>query len=317
MTPASRDDAGARIPPGVPVVQCAANFSEGRDASIIASIAEAAGTAAGAVVADVSSDPDHNRSVVSLLGPPDAIRNAVVCAASEAARRMDLRRHRGVHPRMGVVDVVPFTPIRRVSMAECVALAEAVGEAFADDLGIPIYYYERSARPGRPVALPAIRSAVGAVPGAPPSFAGLAPDLGPVPTHRLGAVVVGARDPLVAYNIGLAQGSVTHAKRAAVRIRRERELLPCLSGVRALGLFLASRGLAQVSMNVTRPHATPIPGIRSFVETVLRELGARAGDGEIVGLVPRISFGGMSPQDLGLSSLRANQVIETWTETSE
>lgn len=302
------------LPAGCPVVQCAANFSEGRDEDVIRAIAGAARTAEGAVVADVSADPDHHRMVLSLLGHPEAVAAAIVKAVRSAAAHFDLRRHQGAHPRMGVADVVPFTPVRGVAMEQCVALARSVGAQLAD-MGIPVYFYERSALVGRPSSLPHIRRAVGAVRGGELCFERLTPDLGGAPSDRLGAAVVGARMPLVAYNIYLASGGRAEARAAAARVRADRQTHGEIAGVRAMGLYLPSRGTAQVSMNVTMPDRTPLPGIYAYLSGVLEQLEAAAGESEVVGLLNQAALGGPSLSELHLESLLPTQVIEYWTET--
>lgn len=300
------------LPANVPIVQCAANFSEGRRSDVIESIVRAAASEAGAIVADYSADPDHNRMVLSLLGKPDAVRRAVLRAAAEAVRLIDLRTHSGAHPRVGVVDVVPFTPIRGLDLAECAALADVTAEAMATDLGIPVYLYEHAARPGRPVSLPAIRKAVGASGSAEPRFDLLAPDY-PAPLDPAkGAAVVGARGPLVAYNIYLRRGGLEHARKAAKIIRDERDRNAAIAGVRSLGLYLPSHGLAQVSMNVTRPADTPLPGVFEFVAHAVRDVGGEVGEGEVIGLVPMVSLSGAQPGEKGIEIMRPSQIIEYW-----
>jgi len=308
----SRTMASNRFPAGVPIVQCAANFSEGRRNEVIESIVRAAASESGAVVADYSADPDHNRMVLSLLGTPDAVRHAVMRAATEAVRLVDLRSHSGAHPRMGVVDVVPFTPIRGVDIAECAALAEVTAETMASELGIPVYLYEHAARPGRPVSLPAIRKAVGASGSAEPRFDLLAPDY-PAPFDPAkGAAVVGARGPLVAYNVYLRKGGLEHARKVARIIRDQRGRNRAIAGVRSLGLYLPAHGLAQVSMNVTRPADTPLPRVFEFVAHAVRDVGGEVGEGEVIGLVPMVALSGARPGDTGFEIMKPSQIIEYW-----
>ena len=221
-----------------PVAQSAINFSEGRNQDVIEAIVLALGSDSEAVLADWSADPDHNRMVATLLGPPEALIRAILNAAALAVERIDLRLHAGAHPRMGAMDVVPIVPIRGVTMVECVIAANSLGERLARALNLPAYLYEHSARPGGRAVLPEVRKG---------GFEGLftepltgprAPDFGPNEPHpTAGAVVVGAREPLVACNINLETNEVAVARRIAALIRSERETDPTLFGVRALGLM--------------------------------------------------------------------------------
>ena len=209
---------------------------------------------------DYSSDVDHNRCVMTVLGPAEAVCQAVVAAAAIALERIDLRSHIGVHPRIGALDVVPVVPLRSATRAEAIALADKIGQGLAYGFGIPVYYYEWNHRAGRKRALPALRRG---------GFEAIrdrdlegerAPDIGPHRPHTTGGVtVVGARGPLVAYNVNLGTPDAGAAQAIAARIREERTYVPELNGVRALGLYLASQDRAQVSMNLTRPEKLCCP----------------------------------------------------------
>jgi glutamate formiminotransferase len=298
-----------------PVIQSAINFSEGRRAEVVEAIAEAGRGTPGVVLADCSADPDHNRMVASLLGGPEPVRHAALAMARVAVARIDLRRHTGAHPRIGAVDVVPVVPIRGVTMEECLEVAARIGQDFARELGLPVYFYERSARPGRRSALPEIRRG---------GFEGLfreppagprVPDLGPAAPHpTAGAVVVGAREPLVACNVNLDTPDPTVAKRIAATIRRERDTRPLLAGVRALGLFLPSRSRAQVSMNLTRPARTPLPAVFDCVRQEAARLAVNVYESEIIGLLPRHALGGEPPERILWRGFRQTQILEYWLE---
>lgn len=305
-----------RLPSHLPIVQCAANFSEGRRQDVVAAIAEAASAFPECVAADVSADPDHNRMVLSLLGAPESVLRAVLAACEEALRHLELRSHAGAHPRVGVADVIPFTPIRGASMDTCRELALRAAHTLWHDLRIPVYLYEHSARPHRPRSLPEIRKRLRASGTGLPDLTDLAPDFGEPRLGPGGAAVVGARDPLVAYNVFVAGGGVDAARHAARVIRQRRNSCPEIVGVRALGLELPSRNAAQVSMNLTQPYATPIPGVFAYVADALGRYGGQAGPGEVVGLVPRQTLGGCHPGDRGLELLTETQVIENWLETA-
>jgi glutamate formiminotransferase len=293
-----------------PVVQSAINFSEGRSAEVMAAIVKAAASVEGAVVADWSADPDHHRMVVTLLGAPEAVVRAALAASAVAVERIDLRQHRGAHPRIGAVDVLPLTPIRDVTMDACVRLSHALGGELARWLGLPVFYYEASAPSDHPMALPEIRRG---------GFEGLftreplGADAGPPHPHpTAGAVVVGARPPLVAWNINLATSDVVAAKRVAARLRAERERLPFLTGVRALGLWLPTPALAQVSMNLTRLAASPMPAVFDFVREQARAEGVAVDHSEIIGLIREVSLAGEPPERILWRDFKPSQKVEQW-----
>ena len=290
------------------VIECVPNVSEGRRAEIIEAMAVAIRGVTGVRLLDHSSDPSHNRSVFTLAGDAEGVRNAVLALVERAVADIDLRTHRGEHPRLGAVDVVPFVPIEGVTMMECVELARQVGAEIARRCNVPVFLYEEaSANPARK-NLEDIRRG---------EFEGLAakmrapewaPDFGPATPHpSAGATVVGARMPLIAYNINLATDRLDVAKKIAAAIRQS-------SGgfryVKAAGFRLESRGIVQVSMNLTNYEKTPI--FRVF-ETVRRE-AARYGvavlESEIVGLVPSAALTGAAEFYLQLEGFNADQVLE-------
>ncbi len=315
-----------------PLIQSAINISEGRRRGVINAIVRAAEGVPGVTVADWSADADHNRMVVTLLGGAEAIRAASLAIARLAVEQIDLREHVGAHPRIGAVDVVPVVPIRGISMAECAALSSEIARDFAANLGLPVYLYERSAAAGSRAALPDKRKG---------GFEGLftapltglrAPDYGPAEPHpTAGAVVVGARSPLVAYNINLSTAAVSPigavrpespvspegvavARRIAARIREKRESNPALAGVRAMGLWLPSRNLAQVSMNLTLPEMTPMPAVFDFVRQEATLLSANVVESEVIGLIPRSTLGGESPQRILWRHFQQTQLLDFWLE---
>ena len=291
------------------VIECVPNVSEGRRAEIIDEMVVAIGGVTGVRLLDHSSDASHNRSVFTLAGDAEGVRNAVLALVARAVADIDLRTHRGEHPRLGAVDVVPFVPIEGVTMMECVELARQVGAEIARRFNVPVFLYEEaSANPARR-NLEDIRRG---------EFEGLAakmrapewaPDFGPATPHpSAGATVVGARMPLIAYNINLATDRLDVAKKIAAAIRQS-------SGgfryVKAAGFRLETRGIVQVSMNLTNFEKTPI--FRVF-ETVKRE-AARYGvailESEIVGLVPSAALTGAAEFFLQLEGFNADQVLET------
>jgi glutamate formiminotransferase len=260
-----------------PLVECVPNFSEGRDLGIIDQIAAAA-TRAGAALLDRTSDADHNRSVLTLAGPPETIAAAAFAAVKKAADLIDLRSHSGVHPRIGAADVVPLVPLEDISLPECAALAWRVGERIWTELGIPVYFYEAAARRTECADLAAIRRAAGRLP----------PDLGGKPHPTAGACVVGARKFLIAFNVDLDTTDLRIAQEIARRVRARSGGLAC---VKALGLFLESRGRAQVSMNLVDYEVTPLDAAFDAVRAEANRLGVAVAGTEIIGLVPRDAIG--------------------------
>ena len=290
------------------LIECIPNVSEGRRTDVVARMAEVVGHVAGVRLLDSSFDASHNRSVFTLVGGPAAVEQAVLALFERAVADIDLRTHRGEHPRLGAVDVVPLVPIDGVSMADCVALAKQLGASVAERFKIPVYLYEEAASdPGRK-NLEDIRRGEFEGLAAKMADARWAPDFGPRTPHpTAGASVIGARMPLIAYNINLATDRLDVARKIAAAIRHS-------SGgyrfVKAMGVKLEERGLAQVSMNLTNYEKTPI--FRVF-ETVKRE-AARYGvavlESEIVGLVPSAALVDAAAFYLQLERFTPDQVLE-------
>jgi glutamate formiminotransferase len=219
--------------------------------------------------------------------------------------------------------VLPVVPLRGAGREEAVALAHAIGSDLAAELALPVYFYAWAARPGRPSALPELRRRWAEGGGLwaengdarllHPTPYTLHPDLGPDAPHpTAGIAIVGARGPLVAYNVNLDTPEVAIARAIARRIRQERGRRPELDGVRALGLFLASQRRAQVSMNLTQPERSPLPAVFAFVREAAAPLGADAVESEVIGVLPRASLGGQSPQSILWHAYRPAQILETW-----
>ena len=292
----------------MPIIECIPNVSEGRRREVVEALVDAVRRTRLVRLLDYSSDASHNRSVITMAGDAAALKDAVLALFDAAIPQIDLRTHEGEHPRIGAVDVVPFVPIEGVTMAECVALAKDTAAEVADRFQVPIYLYEEAAtRPSR-TNLEDIRRG---------QFEGLAakmrdpdwtPDFGPAAPHpSAGASVIGARMPLIAYNINLATDRLDVAKGIAAAIRYS-------SGgfryVKAMGVSLADRGIVQVSINLTNYEKTPM--FRVF-EAVTRE-AARHGvsvlESEIVGLVPAAALVGTAEHFLQLTSFTPNQILE-------
>lgn len=281
------------------LIQCIPNFSEGRRPAVVAAIVDAVHGTANVRLADWSADPDHNRMVVTFVGAPDAVRAAALAAADAAVARIDLGRHEGVHPRLGALDVLPFVPLRGLSLADCAALAREVGQELAARHGLPVFLYEAAAP--TPRSLPFVRKE---------AFHTLTPDFGPALPHpTAGAAVVGARGPLIAYNIVLATPDLSVARVLA----RELRTLPALPGVRALGLRLPSRGLTQVSMNLTRPAETPLLAVFRHIETRALALGTSVVESEVIGALPGPAAFAVLGDALQAPALKPGQVLlENW-----
>lgn len=278
-----------------PLVQCVPNFSEGRDAAVVEAIAGAIRAAAGVRLADYSADPDHHRMVATFVGPPEPVLEAALAAAAVAIERIDLRRHVGAHPRLGALDVLPFVPLRSIGMEACAELARRAAQRLATEFGVPVFLYDAAAPDGR--SLPQVRKG---------AFRTLAPDYGPAAPHpSAGAVVCGARGPLIAFNVNLKSFDLAAAQRIA------RDARATYAGrVRALGLALASRGVVQVSMNIIRPDAVALPELIAFIAARADVAGC-----ELIGAMPGFTAFDAVRSALILPGLRPGQVLfETWPD---
>ena len=300
-----------------PIFQCVPNFSEGQRPNVVAAIVDSArALEAGHSVRVInwSADPDHNRMVVTLLGEEMGVASAMMAMARTAVSHIDLRTQQGVHPRIGAVDVLPIIPIRHADFKSANRLAIHIARQLAEELHIPIRLYERSAPAGKTSSLPEIRKEVKLAamhPGSRP----LLQDFGPAQPHpSAGVTVAGARGPLTAYNIDLETPDVEIARTIARTIRVQRTQIAHLTGVRALGLYLESQGCAQVSMNLTLPHLSPMPAVFAFVKELALAAGTRPIRSEIIGVVPRVSLGSGSPEEILWHDYTPERVIENWLQ---
>jgi glutamate formiminotransferase / 5-formyltetrahydrofolate cyclo-ligase len=290
------------------IIECVPNISEGRRSEVVEAIAQAVRAVDGVRLLDFSSDSSHNRSVFTLAGDAAPLKRAILALYEQALGAIDLRTHSGEHPRLGAVDVVPFVPIEGVTMEGCVALAREVAAAVADRFGVPIYLYEDAA------STPARRNLEDIRRG---EFEGLvakmaapewAPDYGPAAPHpSAGASVIGARMPLIAYNINLATDRLDVARKIAAAIRQS-------SGgyrfVKAMGLRLEDRGIVQVSMNLTHFEKTPIFRVFETVKREAERYGVAVLESEIVGLVPSAALIAAAGFYLQLERFSGDQVLE-------
>jgi glutamate formiminotransferase len=295
---------------GGPLVECVPNFSEGRHAEVIDQIVAAfAGAHPEVLLLDRSSDPDHNRTVVTLAGPGPALVEAAVAGAAACARLIDLTGHRGAHPRMGALDVLPFVPLGGEGLGPCAALAAEAGRRLAEEVGIPVYFYGAAARRSDRVQLPKVRGrGFEELLDQAARDPGRAADLGgPAPHPTAGATAVGARPLLIAYNVDLATADLDLARRIARAVRERDGGLPA---VRALGLALARRGVTQVSMNLLDFRVTPPAAAFAAVADLARRAGVEVIGSEIVGLVPEAALAGTDPASLGLRGFSRRLVLE-------
>jgi glutamate formiminotransferase / 5-formyltetrahydrofolate cyclo-ligase len=290
------------------LIECIPNVSEGRRTEIVAALADAIRVVPGVRLLDYSADASHNRSVFTFAGDAAGVECAVLALVERAVAEIDLRAHSGEHPRLGAVDVVPFVPIEGVTMTECVALARKVGAEIAERFHVPVYLYEEaSANPARR-NLEDIRRGEFEGLAAKMDSPGWAPDFGPAAPHpSAGASVVGARMPLIAFNINLATDRLDVAKKIAAAIRQS-------SGgyrfVKAMGITLEDRGIVQVSMNLTNYEKTPIFRVFETVKREAERYGVAILESEIVGLVPSAALTSAAEFYLQLSGFTADQVLE-------
>ncbi|MEX2046219.1 MAG: glutamate formimidoyltransferase [Chloroflexota bacterium] len=290
------------------LVECVPNVSEGRRRDVIGRLAKSIGDVPGVRLLDQTSDVDHNRSVFTFAGDAEAVTAAAHALVTAAYLEIDMRSHKGEHPRLGAVDVVPFVPLAGVTMEECVALAHAFGREVAERHKVPVYFYARAATRPERVRLPDIRR---------PQYEGLAdalatthvPDAGPAALHaRAGAIVVGARPPLIAFNIELDTADVKVAKRIAKEIRESSGGLPA---VQALGFELTDPPRSQVSMNLLDTAQTSLAAVWAEVERRATAAGVRILRGELIGLLPLDAALQVTASALKLESFDRMRVIES------
>ncbi len=290
------------------LVECIPNFSEGRRQEVITEILAAIREVDGVSVLDCSPDTSHNRLVITFTGGPEEVKRAAFQSAARAKELINLNFHRGEHPRIGAADVIPFVPIEGVSMEECVELARQLGRDIADKLDIPVYLYEAAAARPERKNLADVRKG---------EFEGLReairqeerkPDFGPARVHpTAGAVAVGARPPLVAYNINLATADLGIARRIARSIRGSNGGYP---SIKALGVLLEDRQTVQVSINVCNFREVSLPRIFETVKREAERYGINIKGSEIVGLVPQEALLDAAEYYLRLENFQKEQILE-------
>ena len=283
------------------LIECVPNFSEGRDAGKVHAIRDAIASAPGVLVLRTDLDADHNRSVITFAGAPEAVADAALRGIAKAVDLIDLRRHTGVHPRIGAADVVPFVPLEGVTLEDCAAIARRTGEEVWKRLGVPVYFYEAAARLPERAPLENIRRGGFEDPQ-------LAPDLGGPQLHpSAGACVLGARKLLIAFNVNLNTTDVAIARSIARKVRASSGGLPF---VKAIGVPLASRNLTQIAMNLTDFERTPLHRAFEAVRAEAEAHGVSIAGGQIVGLIPRKALEQAAARYLECENFDGSLVLE-------
>ena len=292
------------------LIECVPNFSEGTRPEVVEGIVAKVRASGNARVLDLQSDPSHNRSVLTLAGDADSLAAAVLALVDACVGTIDLRTHKGEHPRLGAVDVVPFIPLDGATLADCVALAKKVGDAIATKHGIPVFLYEDAASAPHRKGLEDIRR--GQFEGLPTKLQDplWKPDFGPAAPHpSFGAIVVGARMPLIAFNVNLATDDVEVAKKIAKAIRHS---TGGYRFVKAMGLIVDINGkkVAQVSMNMTDFTKTPLFRVVETIRNEAARHGVMIAGSEIVGLVPAQALVDAAEHYLQLTGFSSKQILE-------
>lgn len=297
------------------LVECVPNFSEGRRAEVIEQLARAVESIEGAVVLDTHMDADHNRSVITFVADAGQVVEAAVRVVALAAELIDLRQHTGQHPRLGATDVLPFVPVRGVTIDDCIGLAHEAGERIAHELGIPVYFYERAARRPDRVNLEDVRR--GGYELLREEIATVerrAPDVGAARLHQnAGAIIVGARPLLVAYNVNLQTSDISIARRIARAVRGRDGGLRYL---KALGFELQTRGIVQVSMNLIDYEKTQLHHAFEAVRREAARYGVRVLGSEIVGLIPQGALDHTAEYYLQIENFAPGLVLENRIEAA-
>ncbi len=290
------------------LIECVPNFSEGRRKDVIEDIVEPFKKTKGCYLFDYRADEDHNRLVVSLAGEPQAICDAVMMASQKAVDSIDLNNHQGAHPRIGAVDVIPFTPISNITMEECVKLAHDFGKRFYEELGVPVYFYEEAAlRPERK-KLEVIRKGQYEALKEEIKNPERHPDVGEPKLHpTAGATVIGARKFLVAFNVNLNTTNLEIAKTIAKRVRASGGGFTAVKGI---GLALEEKGLVQVSMNIVDADKTAIYRALEFIRMEAARWGVTINGTEVYGMIPAKAILDSAAYYMQIDDFDMNQVLE-------
>lgn len=290
------------------IIQCVPNFSEGRDKEVVEKIVDEIRAVEGVKLLDYSMDKDHNRSVVTFIGEPEKVIEAAFNATKVAAELIDMTTHEGGHPRMGATDVIPLVPIADVTMEECVEYSKKLGKRIGEELNIPVFLYEKSATSSNRKNLADVRRG---------QYEGMAeklkqeewkPDFGPNKLNiKAGVTAVGARMPLVAFNVNLGTDDVEIAKNIAKVVRAK---TGGFTYCKAIGLEIAERGIVQVSMNMVDYTKTSLFRVFDAIEREARRYGVNVIGSEIIGLVPMQALIDVADYYLRLEDFSSNQILE-------
>lgn len=295
------------------LIECVPNFSEGRRADVVEAIAQTARAVHGVSVLDVNMDPDHHRSVITMVGPPAAVEEAAFRVTEHAAHLINLERQRGEHPRIGATDVIPFIPLRGTTTEDCVASARRVGQRIGTELEIPVYLYEEAAtRPDRRNLANVRRGQYEALRTTIATDPDRAPDFGPRRLGPAGATAVGARFFLVAFNVNLGTADLQIANAIARAVRHSSG---GLRNVKALGIPLDHRGIVQVSMNLTDFRSTPIHRVLEMVRREAERYGVPVVGSELIGLVPQQALLDAAAYYLQIEGFSPDVVLESRLES--
>jgi len=288
------------------IIQCVPNFSEGRNQSTINALVEIASSIQCVILADHSSDISHNRTVLTLLGNKIGIKTAILALAKCAKENIDMTLHKGEHPRIGAIDVIPLVPIKEITMQECVILSKDIGQSIASDLQIPVYLYEESATNSARRNLAKIRK--GQFEGLSEKSIDFKPDYGNIPHPTAGAVALGARHPLIAFNANLSTSDIKIANKIAKKIRESNQ---GLKYCKAIGIMLYEKNMAQVSMNLVNYQVTSIYTAVESIRTHAQRYGVDIVSTELIGLSPAKALIDCALNYLQVKDFDYRQVLET------
>lgn len=289
------------------ILECVPNFSEGKDKKKIAEILKSIRKIKGVKILDFSSDPDHNRTVITFLGEPKSVIKAAFEATKTASKLIDLTKHKGIHPRIGATDVIPLIPLKNITGKEAVKYSKELGEKIATELKIPIYFYEKSATSSKRKNLADVRN-IGyeklkkEITKNKERF----PDLGPKRLGKAGAIALGVRDILIAFNINLKTPDIEIAKKLATKIREKTGGLPF---VKALGLKLTQKNIAQVSMNLTNYKKTPPLKVFKLIEKLAKKHSTEILESELIGLIPTSALKNTSAKELKIKNFSSKKIL--------
>ncbi len=296
------------------IVQCVPNFSEGRRREVVEALLEEIKGVPAVSLLDYSLDHDHNRCVITFIGDREAVMEGAFRAVRKAVELIDMRNHSGAHPRMGAADVIPIIPVSGIGMEECAAAARQLGQRLGEKLKIPVFLYEAAASAPERRNLAVLRA--GQFEGLQAAIdSGRTPDFGPAQLHpSAGATAVGARRPLVAYNVNLTTADVGVAKKIAAAVR---ERSGGLSNVKALGIYLEDEKRAQVTMNLINCEATPIYRVVEMIKAEAARYGVGVAETEVVGLIPVQYLLDTAAHYLQLNHFSPDQILENRVSRSE